>query len=124
VHDRPTVIRVSPRPIEARQLSELRRIYGGDIRLVEVSPLDKTPEMLRGELRGHRPSAVVLDGPKPDQGQAIRASGEFRVLQRITEPVRTPRGTEQRWVGYGLVNEHGEIDRLDDGALRQNDSDA
>ncbi len=117
------IVHVSPLELgdllEGRR-AELRRIFGEDVDVFEVSHLEVDASTLVKAIREAGPDAVVLATAPPLHRRAIEElAPETPVLRPMSKWVRNSRGgeMEERSAGLGLVRADGQLEPLADAAL-------
>jgi len=111
----PRVVHVGPSELaNARALleprwAELRRIFGQDVEILEVSPVGLSPRELVEEVRAAQADAAVIVSALPEQRRAIQKLGaETLNLRPMYEEYRTARGElRERRRGFGVAREGG-----------------
>lgn len=111
---RPRVVHVTPAraPLAVfahKRQPELERIFGPDVEIVHLSPVDFDPPALVQAIRQAGPDAVVLASASADHRRAVEAmAGEMVILRPVYEQFRTRRGVvEQRQTGFGCCGKRG-----------------
>ena len=101
----PTVVRLAPLALlqrRASRMKELRRIFGTDVDLDEVSSVQE----LRSVVAATGAIAVILDAPRPgDLGDAVKAAGSLPILRPLWREQRNSRGEiDEVFAGYGRLS--------------------
>ncbi len=111
------VVRVAPLPIRSGRLAELRRIFGGDVQLTEMSLTEAS--RVAAVATSVSADAVLLDVVEPAALAALVDGLRGHTLLRpLLEFVRTSRGEPHPvFVGYGRLAASGPVEPLPDGAL-------
>jgi hypothetical protein len=124
VEDGPVALRVSPNPLgRDRESAELRRLFGVDVELVEY-PIDSPRDVPSVSSRA-RQCGVVAVVPTHYRNAAVLAQ-ELHPIPVLTtlwreEPTVNRHGyptVVQVWAGLGRINGNGNVEPLDDLALR------
>jgi len=113
-----------------REEAELRRVFGADVEIVDISPIGRTPEELAAALRSQDPDAIYLKPAGAPYTASVRAYGletnvpvveAIRREQQYDDSWQKRRNIERRTVEHfdaiGRRNEHGELTPLRDGEL-------
>lgn len=78
------ILRLTRHPIVPEQLAELKRIYGADAEIVEVSETMPNAARVVELVREHSADAVEAVLPLPLMAELLKVIGETPVLRAIT----------------------------------------
>lgn len=111
------VVRVAPLPIRSGRFAELRRIFGGEVQLTEMSLTE--PSRVAAVATSISADAVLLDVVEPAALAALVDGLRGHTLLRpVLSSFRTSRGEQQPvFVGYGRLAADGHVEPLPDGTL-------
>jgi hypothetical protein len=109
------VLRLGPGEARPEPKRELERLFGGPVRVRSTAITD--PDTITALARDT--DAVIVDAvPRPHQPPIIAGLGGALLLRPIRETTRSRRGEPQPTLrGYGLLEPHGTITAVADGAL-------
>lgn len=96
-HGRIRIAHVTPFSGYSKQEQvELHRVFGEEVEIVDISPLDRTPEELTVALKIENPDGVFLKPSGPPYTSEVRAYADNAEIP-VVEPIRQERQHDDDW---------------------------